>query len=97
MSGSVSKAAAVSRLPAALSFKHFRLRLESRSLYRTLYRVSRRCENVSANSQQKEVRLHIRSEFEAMKHITDEEHIKQLLRNGKHAVDNLEKMLNLAY
>lgn len=77
----------------ALSFSEFRLRLASIHLYRRILRISN---TISDREERQDIRQYVRHEFNVFRDITDEEHIKQLQRDGRQQADRLEKMIMIA-
>jgi len=84
-----SKAAST---PAPASIKHFILRSQVLSFYRSMIRLTRRC---SDPAQSLEVRRHTRSEIETMRGAKEPHHIKALLQEGRRKMEQFETLLNM--
>lgn len=76
----------------ALSFTAFRLRMDAIHLYRRIWRLSK---NTPTEQQRSEIRQFARQEFDGLRHIRDESHIRQLIVSGKTQADGLQKMIGL--
>lgn len=79
---------------SALSLHHFVQRSRVLSLYRSIIRLTQgQC--TLSQAQRKEILEHASTEFRNMRHISDMQHIKQLIAEGSRKKQQLESMIDM--
>jgi len=83
--------AASSRLPSGIpSLKQFVLRSEVRTLYRNVLRATKPLDP----HRREEIRQHARWEIDVVRDVTDQQHIRMMLTQGRRQLEQLQMMIS---
>ena len=82
---------AATRLPSGIpSLKQFVLRAEVKALYRNVLRATKPLDS----HRREEIRQHARWEFDVVRDISDQQHIRMLLTLGRRQLEQLQMMIS---
>ena len=72
------------------SLKQFVLRADVRALYRNVLRATKRLDA----HRREEIRQHARWEIEVVRDVTDQQHIRMMLTQGRRQLEQLQMMVS---
>ena len=88
---SAMSSAAATRLPSGIpSLKQFVLRSEVRALYRNVLRSTKTLDF----HRREEIRQHARWEIVVVRDVTDQQHIRMMLTQGRRQLEQLQMMIS---